>query len=153
MIYSEAEDYNSPIVAVRFEICAKSDYLNEAVPAFSHLYPDPPQYQPVQIDRRVPLQTFYDRVAVYDLVVISNNPLADAIIRRVEIVYYETYWIPRAVSEYAVHLSVYYHFLAGTFPDRRVEASLYFTETGERVPIDLLAMSTIRDRLRTHIGG
>jgi len=70
---------------------------------------------------------------------------------RVAIVDYKTDQSRRAVSEYRVQLSVYYHVLESVYPDRSVEASLYFTADDETVPIDALTLEEIGDRASTQI--
>ena len=67
------------------------------------------------------------------------------------IVDYKTDQSRRAVSEYRVQLSVYYHVLESVYPDRSVEASLYFTADDETVPIDALTLEEIGDRASTQI--
>ena len=65
---------------------------------------------------------------------------------RVEIIDYKIDQSRRAVSEYAVQLSVYYHVLESVYPDRPVGASLYFSEDDERIEIEPLGISELRKR-------
>ncbi|MFB6109917.1 MAG: UvrD-helicase domain-containing protein [Halodesulfurarchaeum sp.] len=71
---------------------------------------------------------------------------------RVEIVDYKTDRTRRAVSEYAIQVSVYYHVLDAAYPRRSVDAALYFTADGERVPIDPVPVSRLRDLVRDRVG-
>ncbi|APE96231.1 UvrD-helicase domain-containing protein [Halodesulfurarchaeum formicicum] len=77
---------------------------------------------------------------IVDLVHVTSN--------RVAIIDYKTDRSRRGVPEYAVQLSVYYHVLGSVYPDRSVDASLYFTADGERVPVEPTAISQLRRRAR-----
>lgn len=86
-------------------------------------------------DRRVTISRFVDLVHV--------TPA------RVEIADYKADHTRRVVPEYTVQLSVYYRVLESAFPDRPVETSLFFTEDGERIPIDPLSVAAIAERVKS----
>ncbi|MGM0399396.1 MAG: UvrD-helicase domain-containing protein [Halobacteriota archaeon] len=102
------------------------------------LFVEEPATVPITIDdQRVTIS------GIVDLVHVTPD--------RVEIVDYKTDRTRRAVDEYTIQLSVYYHVLASAYPDRSVDASLYFTADGERVSVDPVSLSRLEKRARNHI--
>ncbi|MFB6254887.1 MAG: PD-(D/E)XK nuclease family protein, partial [Halobacteriaceae archaeon] len=64
---------------------------------------------------------------------------------RVEIIDYKTDRSRYAQSEYRKQLSVYYHVVRQTYPNRQVSTSLFYTENGERVEIDPLSIDELTE--------
>lgn len=64
---------------------------------------------------------------------------------RADILDYKTDRGRHAESEYRKQLSVYYHVVQETYPERRVTASLFYTADGERITIEPLSREEIAD--------
>jgi ATP-dependent helicase/nuclease subunit A len=62
----------------------------------------------------------------------------------VEIIDYKTDRSRHAEPEYRKQLSVYYHVLTDVYPERTVRPSVFYTQSGERVSIDPLSKSELR---------
>ncbi len=61
-----------------------------------------------------------------------------------EIIDYKTDQTRRGESEYRKQLSIYYHVLDECYPEKTVSASLFYTATGERIPVDPLSKSDLQ---------
>jgi superfamily I DNA/RNA helicase len=64
---------------------------------------------------------------------------------RIDIVDYKTDLGRHAEPEYRKQLSVYYHVVRATYPDRHVITSLFYTANAERVEVDPLSMNEIAE--------
>lgn len=68
---------------------------------------------------------------------------------QIDIVDYKTDRGRHAESEYRKQLSVYYHVVRKTHPERRVTTSIFYTGSGERIQIDPLAEEEIAELVDT----
>jgi ATP-dependent exoDNAse (exonuclease V) beta subunit len=82
----------------------------------------------------LPVEVGSDRVTISGIV-----DLLHVTDERVDIVDYKTDRGRHAESEYRKQLSVYYHVVRETYPDRRVTASILYTVDGNRVDVDPLS--------------
>ena len=95
-------------------------------------------------DAILPLEIDGQRVSItgiVDLVHITPD--------RVEIIDYKTDGSRHAQDEYRKQLSVYYHVLTSEYPDREVTASLFYSQSGERVFIEPLTQAVLRELVAT----
>ena len=106
-------------------------HVAELLDAFSgEVHVEEPAYLPLEMaDGRVTVSGIVDLVHV----------TAEA----VEIVDLKTDRSRHAESEYETQLSVYYHVLAGAFPDRQVTASILYTADDELITIDPLSRTEL----------
>jgi superfamily I DNA/RNA helicase len=98
----------------------------------------------VEQPARLPLDVGGDRLTVsgvVDLVHVTDD--------RVEVVDYKTDTTRRGHEEYRKQLSVYYHVLASTYPDRPVTANLFYTADDEVVTVDAMSMARLEELVET----
>jgi ATP-dependent helicase/nuclease subunit A len=92
-------------------------------------------YLPLEVDgKRVTIHGIVDLVHVTD--------------DTVEILDYKTDRGRHAESEYRTQLSVYYHVLAETYPQREITASIFYTADGNRVTISPLSKDELGKLVR-----
>ncbi|WP_430505880.1 UvrD-helicase domain-containing protein [Haloparvum sp. PAK95] len=102
----------------------------------------------VEEDATLPLTVDGERVTisgVVDLVHVTPD--------RVEIVDYKTDRGRHGEPEYRKQLSVYYHVARAVYPDREIEASIYYTGDGEQVEIDPLSVDGLRELIEHDVRG
>ena len=102
------------------------------------LYVEEPVVLPLDVDGR--------RVSIsgdVDLVCVTPD--------RVEVVDYKTDRNRRAAEEYLKQLSVYYHVLDATFPDRTVTASIFYTADDELVTVEPSTRAALADEVRARL--
>jgi hypothetical protein len=98
----------------------------------------------VEQPARLPLDVGGDRLTVsgvVDLVHVTDD--------RVEVVDYKTDTTRRGQEEYRKQLSVYYHVLASTYPDRPVTANLFYTADDEVVTVDSMPIERLEALVET----
>ncbi|AQL44822.1 ATP-dependent DNA helicase (plasmid) [Halorientalis sp. IM1011] len=98
----------------------------------------------VEEDAYLPLTVDGDRVTVsgtVDLIHVRDET--------VEIIDYKTDRGRHGQPEYRKQLSVYYHVVSASYPDRDVTTSIFYTAEGERVEIDPLTRDDLIDIVRT----
>lgn len=88
---------------------------------------------PIQTEeRKIILQGYVDLVHIGEDVV--------------EIIDYKTDRKRIAEKEYFKQLSVYYHAVKGSYPDKKVKPFLYYTKDAERVPVDILSKEELLEK-------
>jgi len=105
----------------------------------------------VETSLTLPIEADGDRFTisgVADLVVVSPDS--------VRVVDFKTDRGRHGDDEYQKQLSVYYHAIAATFPERAVSATLFYTETGDAVEVDPFSTSELgtflcRSRNESHV--
>jgi superfamily I DNA/RNA helicase len=91
----------------------------------------------------LPLDVDGERVTISGIVdLVHETP--DAI----EIIDYKTDQHTRAEAEYRKQLSVYYHAISACFPEKDVTASIFYTASGERTPIEPLSTADLQALVR-----
>ncbi|TKX75215.1 ATP-dependent helicase [Halorubrum sp. GN11_10-6_MGM] len=98
-------------------------------------YVEEPVTLPIEVDgRRVTVS------GIVDLVHVTTD--------RVEVIDYKTDSTRRAQPEYRKQLSVYYHVLDEWFPEKAVEASLFYTSDGTRERVEPHSIEELRGLVR-----
>ncbi|WP_160135336.1 UvrD-helicase domain-containing protein [Halococcus salsus] len=69
----------------------------------------------------------------------------------VTIIDYKTDRGQHAHSEYRKQISVYYHVVRQSFPDRDISASVLYTETGSQEPVESLTEAELKDLVQAEI--
>jgi ATP-dependent exoDNAse (exonuclease V) beta subunit len=82
---------------------------------------------------------------VVDLVAVTDA--------RVQVIDFKTDRSRRAEAEYRKQLSVYWHVLAETYPDKDVDAQVFWTAEGELVEIEPIGMENLSNLVRVRSGG
>lgn len=88
----------------------------------------------VEEDVHLPLRIDGETITitgVVDLVHVADD--------RVDVIDYKTDRGRHAEDEYRKQLSVYHHVLEASYPDREVTTSIFYTDGGERVPVEPLS--------------